>query len=181
MGDMSAIEWTDATWNPTTGCDRTSPGCDKSYELSLAKRLKAMGVSMYTRQPNVRELGSRRGGGLMEQRQGEGQRLRVEAIPGEKPPWGLWLVLSALTRGAFDRATSKGRRPYLAVYNRKGDELQLFPASNWEEALVKRDRLRQELAEMDLDVWCDRYIVPGDFVAGKWPPPGGVPRRRRWV
>ncbi len=28
---MSAtkIEWTDATWNPTTGCDRISPGCDK--------------------------------------------------------------------------------------------------------------------------------------------------------
>jgi hypothetical protein len=30
----------------------------------------------------------------MKQRQGEGQRLRVEAIPGAKPPWGLWLVLS---------------------------------------------------------------------------------------
>ena len=28
MGDRSAIEWTEATWNPTTGCDRTSPGCD---------------------------------------------------------------------------------------------------------------------------------------------------------
>jgi len=28
MGDHSAIEWTEATWNPTTGCDRTSPGCD---------------------------------------------------------------------------------------------------------------------------------------------------------
>jgi len=34
MGDMSAIEWTDATWNPTTGCDRTSPGCDNCYALS---------------------------------------------------------------------------------------------------------------------------------------------------
>jgi len=28
MGDHSAIEWTEATWNPTTGCDKTSPGCD---------------------------------------------------------------------------------------------------------------------------------------------------------
>ncbi len=43
MGDKSAIEWTDATWNPTTGCDRVSPGCDHCYALTLAARLKAMG------------------------------------------------------------------------------------------------------------------------------------------
>ncbi len=47
MGDKSAIEWTEATWNPTTGCDRTSPGCDRCYALALAKRLKAMGVEKY--------------------------------------------------------------------------------------------------------------------------------------
>lgn len=43
----SAIEWTEATWNPTTGCDRTSPGCDNCYALTLAKRLKAMGQPKY--------------------------------------------------------------------------------------------------------------------------------------
>lgn len=42
MADKSNIEWTHATWNPTTGCDRTSPGCDHCYALVLAKRLKAM-------------------------------------------------------------------------------------------------------------------------------------------
>jgi len=47
MGDHSSIEWTEATWNPTTGCDRTSPGCDNCYALTLAKRLKAMGVAKY--------------------------------------------------------------------------------------------------------------------------------------
>lgn len=47
MGDKSAIEWTDATWNPTTGCDRVSPGCDHCYALKLAKRLKAMGQPKY--------------------------------------------------------------------------------------------------------------------------------------
>src|SRR5262245_18840827 len=31
MGDKSAIEWTDATWNPTVGCDRISPGCANCY------------------------------------------------------------------------------------------------------------------------------------------------------
>ena len=43
MADATGIEWTEATWNPTTGCDRTSPGCDHCYALTLAKRLKAMG------------------------------------------------------------------------------------------------------------------------------------------
>jgi protein gp37 len=43
----SSIEWTDATWNPTTGCDRMSPGCDSCYALTLAARLKAMGQAKY--------------------------------------------------------------------------------------------------------------------------------------
>jgi protein gp37 len=47
VGDKSSIEWTDATWNPTTGCDRVSPGCDHCYALTLAKRLKAMGQPKY--------------------------------------------------------------------------------------------------------------------------------------
>ncbi len=47
MANGSAIEWTEATWNPTTGCDRTSPGCDNCYALTLAKRLKAMGSAKY--------------------------------------------------------------------------------------------------------------------------------------
>lgn len=47
MADNSAIEWTEATWNPVTGCDRTSPGCDNCYALRLAGRLKAMGSARY--------------------------------------------------------------------------------------------------------------------------------------
>jgi len=47
MGDNTGIEWTESTWNPTTGCDRTSPGCDNCYALTLAKRLKAMGTDKY--------------------------------------------------------------------------------------------------------------------------------------
>ncbi len=47
MADQSGIEWTEATWNPTTGCDKTSPGCDNCYALVLAKRLKAMGQPKY--------------------------------------------------------------------------------------------------------------------------------------
>jgi protein gp37 len=47
MADRSSIEWTEATWNPTTGCDRTSRGCDHCYALTLARRLKAMGNPKY--------------------------------------------------------------------------------------------------------------------------------------
>ena len=47
MADGSAIEWTEATWNPTTGCDRISPGCDHCYALTMSKRLKAMGSAKY--------------------------------------------------------------------------------------------------------------------------------------
>jgi protein gp37 len=43
MTDRSPIEWTQATWNSVTGCDRISPGCDHYYALTLAARLKAMG------------------------------------------------------------------------------------------------------------------------------------------
>jgi protein gp37 len=41
MGDKSKIDWTDATWNPVTGCTHVSPGCDHCYAASLASgRLK---------------------------------------------------------------------------------------------------------------------------------------------
>jgi len=44
----STIEWTDATWNPTTGCTKISPGCKNCYAERMSKRLKAMGVKKYT-------------------------------------------------------------------------------------------------------------------------------------
>ena len=57
MADKSTIEWTESTWNPTTGCDRTSPGCDHCYALTLSKRLKAMGQSKYQRDGDPRTSG----------------------------------------------------------------------------------------------------------------------------
>lgn len=44
---QSSIEWTDATWNPTTGCTKISPGCKHCYAERMSKRLKAMGVEKY--------------------------------------------------------------------------------------------------------------------------------------
>jgi len=57
MSDRSAIEWTEATWNPTTGCDRISTGCDNCYALTLAKRLKAMGSAKYQTDGDPRTSG----------------------------------------------------------------------------------------------------------------------------
>lgn len=53
----SAIEWTDVTWNPTTGCDRTSPGCDHCYAMTMAARLKAMGQPKYQADGDPRTSG----------------------------------------------------------------------------------------------------------------------------
>jgi protein gp37 len=53
----SAIEWTQKTWNPTTGCDKVSPGCDHCYALTLAKRLKAMGQAKYQSDGDPRTSG----------------------------------------------------------------------------------------------------------------------------
>ena len=40
MSDKSRIEWTDATWNPVTGCTKVSPGCDHCYASTLAERFR---------------------------------------------------------------------------------------------------------------------------------------------
>ena len=48
----SAIEWTDETWNPLTGCSRVSPGCDNCYMFALYPRLRAMGVPGYQTVPD---------------------------------------------------------------------------------------------------------------------------------
>jgi protein gp37 len=57
VADGSSIEWTQATWNPTTGCDKVSAGCDNCYALTLAKRLKAMGAEKYQHDGDPRTSG----------------------------------------------------------------------------------------------------------------------------
>src|SRR3990167_10134498 len=43
VGDNSAIEWTDASWNPTTGCTQVSPGCAHCYAKTLTERFQGPG------------------------------------------------------------------------------------------------------------------------------------------
>ena len=62
MAQGSGIEWTDATWNPITGCAKVSPGCKHCYAERMALRLQAMGQRNYrngfrlTLQPDMLEL-----------------------------------------------------------------------------------------------------------------------------
>lgn len=62
MAVGSNIEWTEATWNPVTGCSKVSEGCRHCYAETMAKRLKAMGQPNYaagfevTLQPHMLEI-----------------------------------------------------------------------------------------------------------------------------
>ncbi len=62
MAQRSAIEWTESTWNPVTGCSKVSPGCKRCYAERMAKRLAAMGQRRYrkgfkvTLQPDIVKL-----------------------------------------------------------------------------------------------------------------------------
>ena len=62
MATNSPIEWTDATWNPVTGCTKISPGCKHCYAERLANRLQHMGQKNYangfavTLQPQMLDL-----------------------------------------------------------------------------------------------------------------------------
>lgn len=47
MATQSTIEWTEQTWNPTTGCTKISPGCKHCYAEGMAHRLHAMGAAGY--------------------------------------------------------------------------------------------------------------------------------------
>jgi protein gp37 len=64
---MTGIQWTGVTWNPTTGCDKISPGCGLPrfdgddtggcYAMAMAKRLKGMGQAKYQNDGDPRTSG----------------------------------------------------------------------------------------------------------------------------
>lgn len=53
MATQSTIEWTEVTWNPTTGCTKVSAGCKNCYAEVMARRLQAMGASGYENNFNL--------------------------------------------------------------------------------------------------------------------------------
>ena len=57
MGQRTSIEWTEVTWNPTTGCTRVSAGCDNCYAEALSRRLLSR---IYTRRMPVVNTAAKR-------------------------------------------------------------------------------------------------------------------------
>lgn len=57
MANGTAIEWTEATWNPIAGCTMLSPGCTNCYAMRMAARLQAIGHERY--QGTTRRSGGR--------------------------------------------------------------------------------------------------------------------------
>lgn len=45
---QSSIEWTEMTWNPTTGCTKITEGCKYCYAEIMTRRLKGMGLEKYS-------------------------------------------------------------------------------------------------------------------------------------
>ena len=59
MGDKSAIEWTDATWNPITGCTKITRGCDNCYAKRFAERWRGVAGHPYEQGFDIRLWPSR--------------------------------------------------------------------------------------------------------------------------
>lgn len=65
MAAGSAIEWTEATWNPTTGCTRASAGCDHCYAVRMSYRLEQMQQADYEGLTAVNRKGERHFNGIV--------------------------------------------------------------------------------------------------------------------
>lgn len=65
MSTGTGIEWTDATWNPTSGCTHASPGCDHCYAKTMTYRLESMGQEKYRGLTVLNPRGDRHFNGVM--------------------------------------------------------------------------------------------------------------------
>jgi protein gp37 len=134
---VSAIEWTQQTWNPSTGCDRVSPGCERCYALGMAQRLKAMGAGKYQRDGNPVTSGP--GFGITEHRDTLAAPLRwrsprrvfVNSMsdlfhPGVSAEFiaGVWAVMAATPRHTYQVLTKRhARMRSLLSHHRFGEDV----------------------------------------------------------
>ena len=93
--------------------------------------------------------------------------MTIEAEPGRHYGWLHHLALSILTGPIFDalqRDNYKGKYwPRVVLRRADGEQCLLFFEQHWNDALAKRDRLRQEVEAESFEGWCDRYVVPASF------------------
>ena len=97
--------------------------------------------------------------------------MTIEAVPGHRNPW--WKAVAVNVYEFFSVIDES--RPSLVVRNGRGEERKLFNVKTWEEAVERRDQLREELSSTGIQVWSARYKVPSPFVDGDRPQPGAQP------
>ncbi len=116
MSDRSAIEWTEATWNPTTRCDRVSSGCDNCYALTSGQAIEGGGCGEVSERRESADVGAglrpdgasgRAGRSVRVEEPADGVReLHERSVP---RPGSLGLRTAGLPHGAQFREAA---RPY---------------------------------------------------------------------
>jgi protein gp37 len=169
MADKTGIQWTDATWNPTTGCTHVSAGCDHCYAETLSLRLQAMGSPKYAGGFNValhpQTLDQPR-------RWQRPRRIFVNSMSdlfhAHVPAWyvdRVWDVMLDCPRHTFQILTKRPER--LARYTMARADLTAFPPAHiWVGTSVEDARVMQRatvLAHADAAVRflsCEPLIGP---------------------
>jgi len=95
----------------------------------------------------------------------------IEAVPGHRNPWRKAIAVNVYE---FFSAIDESQ-PSLVVRNGRGEERKLFNVKTWEEAVERRDRLREELSSTGIQVWGARYKVPAPFFDDGRPQSGAQP------
>jgi protein gp37 len=133
LADRSSIEWTEATWNPTTGCDRVSAGCDNCYALTLARRLKAMGSPKYQVDGDPRTSGPGFGVTIHPDDLALPPRWREPRVVFVNSMSDLFhaRVPVGFVRQVFEVMTATPRHTYQVLTKRAGRLARLAPSLDW--------------------------------------------------
>ena len=177
MTNRSSIEWTEVTWNPVTGCDRVSAGCDHCYALTLAKRLKAMGAAKYQQDGDPRTSGPGFGVSVHPEALDEPYRWRTPRVVFVNSMSDLFHARVPLTfvRNVFDVIADTPQHTYQVLTKRSlrlrrlADQL-LWPPNLWmgvsvesAEQLSRVEHLRQVPAAVRF-LSCEPLLGPLDKI-----------------
>ncbi len=177
MATRSAIEWTEVTWNPVTGCDRISTGCDHCYAAALARRLKAMGVAKYQNDGDPRTSGPGFGVTIHPQSLDEPRRWRAPRVVFVNSMADLFhaRVPLSFVRDVFDVIAETPQHTY-QVLTKRSHRLQRvaerldWPSNLWmgvsvenADALQRVDHLREVPAAVRF-LSCEPLLGPLDGI-----------------
>ncbi|MCP4515067.1 MAG: phage Gp37/Gp68 family protein [Delftia sp.] len=207
VSDQTAIEWTDATWNPIRGCSRASEGCRNCYAARMATRLSGPGRPYEGLAAGGQWTGKVR---VVESELDRPLRWRKprhvfvcsmsdlfhEKVP-DQAVMRVWNVMAESTAHTFQVLTKRPRRMRLHSLRRWGLGPQVLP-SVWLGASAENQETLDErvphllrtpaavrwlsceplLGPLDLRPWLDRL---GWIVVGGESGPGARPMRPEWV